>query len=95
MFIGSFPAQLDKLWKDEGGSLLARKERKCGKPSLFASSRQSGKLEFRNKIAFEDVMLSIQKLKSSFVYFLWEKTKMCIKEGPTTLVDFFEWLGSI
>ena len=44
----------------------------------------------RNKIAFEDVMLSIQKLKPSFVHLLWAETKMRIKDGPTTLVDFFE-----
>ena len=48
----------------------------------------------RNKIAFEDAMLPIQKLKPSFVHFLWAETKLCIKEGPTTLIEFIEWLGS-
>ena len=47
----------------------------------------------RNKIAFEDAMFSIQKLKSSFVYFLCAETTLCIKEGPTMLIEFIEWLG--
>ena len=48
----------------------------------------------RNKRAFEDATLSIQKLKSSFVYFLWAETTLCIKEGTTTLIEFIDWLGS-
>ena len=48
----------------------------------------------RNKIAFEDAMLSIQKLKSSFVYFLRVETTLCIKEGLTTHIEFIEWLES-
>ena len=48
----------------------------------------------RNKIAFENAMLSIQNLQASFTYFLWEETKLFIKEGPTTLIGFIEWLGS-
>ena len=46
----------------------------------------------RNKIAFEDATLSIQKF--SFVYFLKAETTLCIKEGATTLIEFIEWLGS-
>ena len=41
----------------------------------------------RNKIAFEDATLFIQKLKSSFVYFLWAKTILCIKEGIQCLLS--------
>ena len=40
----------------------------------------------RNKIAFEDDVLSIQRLKSSFIYFLWSETKLFIKDGPPSLV---------
>ena len=39
-------------------------------------------------------MLSIQSLKSSFVYFLWSETKLFIKDGLLTLVDFIDWVGS-
>ena len=46
----------------------------------------------RNKIAFEDATLSIEKF--SFLYFLWAETTLCIKEGTTTLIEFIEWLGS-
>ena len=48
----------------------------------------------RNKIAFEDVILSIRNLKASFMYLLWAEMKLCIQEGPTTLIGFIEWLGS-
>ena len=39
-------------------------------------------------------MLSIQRFKSSFVYFLWSATKLFIKDGPSTLVDFIDWVGT-
>lgn len=51
-------------------------------------------LKTKNKIAFEDNVLSIQRLKSSFVYFLWSETKLFIKDGPLTLVGFIDWVGS-
>ena len=47
----------------------------------------------RNKIAFEDSLLSIQRLKASFVYLLWSETKLWIG-GPSTLIDFIDWVGS-
>ena len=48
----------------------------------------------RNKVTFEEIELSIQRLKSSFVYLLWLETKMSIKDGPSTLVDFVDWVVS-
>ena len=51
-------------------------------------------LKTKNKIAFEDNVLSIQRLKSSFFYFLWSETKLFIKDGPLTLVGFIDWVGS-
>ena len=44
----------------------------------------------RNKIAFEEVVLSIQRLKSSFIYLLRSETKLFIKDGPSTLVRFID-----
>ena len=44
----------------------------------------------RNRIAFEDSVLSIQRLKASFVYLLWSETKLWIKDGPSTLIDFVD-----
>ena len=44
----------------------------------------------RNKIAFKDDVLSVQRLKSSFIFFLWSKTKLFIKDGPSTLVGFIK-----
>ena len=48
----------------------------------------------RNKVAFEEEELSIQRLKFSFVYFLWSKTKLSIKDGSSTLVDFVGWMAT-
>ena len=50
--------------------------------------------EARNKVAFEEEELSIQRLKFSFVYFLWSETKLSIKDGPLTLVDFVGWVAT-
>lgn len=48
----------------------------------------------RNIISFEDDMLSIPRLKAFFVYLLWLETKMFIQDGPSTLFDFIDWVGS-
>ena len=48
----------------------------------------------RNRIAFENSVLSIQRLKASFVYLLWSETKLWIKDGPSTLIDLVDWVGS-
>ena len=48
----------------------------------------------RNKISFKEEVLSIQRLRSSFVYFLWSEMKLFIKDGPSTLVDFIGWVGT-
>ena len=45
----------------------------------------------RNNIAIEDSVLSIRRLKASFLYLLWLETKLWIKGGPLTLID---WVGS-
>ena len=48
----------------------------------------------RNRIALEDSVLSIQRLKASFVYLLWSEIKLWIKDGPSTLIDLVDWVGS-
>ena len=37
----------------------------------------------------------MQKLKSFFVYFLWSESKVCIKDGPSTLFCFLSFSGSL
>ena len=46
----------------------------------------------RNRIAFEDKELSIQRLESSFVGSLWLETKGVQKEVSYLLLDFFSFL---
>ena len=48
----------------------------------------------RNRIAFDDHVLSIQRLKSVFVCFIWLETKLFIDDRSLILVSFFYWLNS-
>ena len=49
----------------------------------------------RNRLAFKDDKISIQKLKYSFLCSLWSEAKLFIVECPQTLVNFIDWLGSL
>ncbi|KAJ9701497.1 hypothetical protein PVL29_006726 [Vitis rotundifolia] len=48
----------------------------------------------RNKIAFDNEALSLQRLKNSFVCNLFSWTKSCLDGEPRTLINFVDWLGS-
>ena len=48
----------------------------------------------RNRLVFKDDVLSIQRLKYSFVLSLWSEAKLFIVECPLTIVNFIDWLGS-
>ena len=48
----------------------------------------------RNRLAFENVELLIQRLKNSFVCNFWSLTKIFIDDAPLTLISFFDWLSS-
>ena len=48
----------------------------------------------RNRLAFKDDELSIQRLKYSFLFSLWSEAKLFIVEHPITIVNFIDWLGS-
>ena len=87
-----FPCLVRQTLEGWRGSFVGKKRKevcKAGPLCIFWTIWKA-----RNKLAFEDASLSIQKLKSSFMYSLWAKTRICIKEGPSTLMHFFEWLGS-
>ena len=48
----------------------------------------------RNRLAFKDDELSIQRLKYSFLSSLWSEAKLFIVDRPLTIVNFIDWLGS-
>ena len=48
----------------------------------------------RNRLAFNDDVLSIQRLKYLFVFSLWSEAKLFIADCPLTLVSFIDWLSS-
>ena len=47
----------------------------------------------RNRIVFRDDIMSIQKLKSLFIFLLWMEAKLFIENGHPTLVGFIDWVG--
>ena len=47
----------------------------------------------RNLLAFGNEVLSIQRLKHSFVCNLWSWVRVFIVLSLRSLVSFFEWLG--
>ena len=44
----------------------------------------------RNKVAFENEDLLIQRMKNSFVCNIWSWSKSCIVERPLRLINFFD-----
>ena len=49
----------------------------------------------RNRLAFKDDVISIQRLKYSFLCSLWSEAKLFIVECPQTLVNFIDWVRSL
>ena len=66
--------------------ICEKEEEGCLESKSFVSLLDG--LEGKEQSCFEEKELSIQRLKFSFVYFLWSETKLSIKDGPLTLVDF-------
>ena len=48
----------------------------------------------RNRLTFKDDVLSIQRLKYSFVLSIWSESKLFIVDCPLTIVNFIDWLDS-
>ena len=87
-----FPSSVRETLLGWNGSFVGKKRKvvwQAGPLCLFRSVRKA-----RNRIVFEDSVLSIQRLKASFMYLLWPKTKLFIKDGPLTLIDFIDWVGT-
>ncbi|RVW47359.1 Ribosome maturation factor RimM [Vitis vinifera] len=86
------PATVKEMLLGWNGTFVGKKSKGVWKASPLCLFWTVWKT--RNKVAFEEEELSIQRLKSSFVYFLWLETKRSIKDGPLTLVDFVGWVAS-
>ena len=50
-------------------------------------------LKERNSIVFDNEVLSIQRMKNSFVCNLFSWAKSCLEVGPLSLINFVDWLG--
>ena len=47
----------------------------------------------RNVIVFRNEVLSIQRVEYFFIYLLWSETKMSVVDGPSTIVQFIDWVS--
>ena len=47
----------------------------------------------RNRIAFREGSLAVQRLKNSFVYNLWIWNRLYLGEEASLLIGFLEWLS--
>ena len=86
------PATVKEMLSGWKGTLVGKKRKGVWRASPLCLFWTVWKA--RKKVAFEEEELSIQRLKSSFVYFLWSETKLSIKDGPSTLVDFVGWVAT-
>ena len=73
------------------GSFVGKKRKKVWRAAPFYIFWTVWKA--RNRLAFKDDVLSIQRLKYSFLSF-WSKAKLFIVDCPLTIVSFIDWLGS-
>ena len=48
----------------------------------------------RNRLVFEGVDISINRIKSTFLSNLWSWVNLCSVERPRSLIDFLFWMGS-
>ena len=48
----------------------------------------------RNRIAFRDGAVDVQKLKHSFVYNLWSWNSLYIDEEISSLIGFLYWVAA-
>lgn len=74
-----------------GGSFVGRKRKRGGAQLLCASF---GQFERRDRRSYKNKKLSDQILKSLFLCNLLSWTKLYIVEGPMSLFDVSDWIGS-
>ncbi|RVW51870.1 putative ribonuclease H protein [Vitis vinifera] len=89
---GCCQPRLRRRFRGGMGLLWGRRGRVFGKQVLCAFFGRFGRQG--TKLLFEEEELSIQRLKTSFIYFLWSEMKRSIKDGPLTLVDFVGLKGN-
>ena len=86
------PATVKEMLLGWNGTFVGKKRKGVWRASLLCLFWTVWKA--RNKVAFEEEELSIQRLKFSFVYFLWLEMKLSIKDGHLTSVDFVGWVAT-
>ena len=88
-YLGKSPLQDTLLsWK---GFRVLRKMKKVWQASPLCLFWTMWKV--RNMVAFKDEVLSLQRLKCSFVFLLWSETELSIVGGPSTLIGFIDRVG--
>ena len=85
------PATVKEMFLRWNGTFVGKKRKGVWKASPLCLFWTLWKT--RNKVAFEEIELSIQRLKSSFVYLLWSETDV-YKRWSLDL-SWFCWLGGL
>ena len=86
-----FPSSVRETFLEWKWSFVGKKRRAVWNASLLCLFWS---VWVRNRLAFEGGVLSIQSLKAFFVYLLWLESKLFIKDGHSTLIDFIDWVDS-
>ena len=74
------------------GSFVVKAHKKAWKVALLCIFWTVWKE--RNLLMFDNMTISIHRVKSSFVYNLWSWSRASIDMRPISLVSFIDWLGS-
>ena len=80
------PSSVGKTLLGWHGSFVGKKRKKVWRAGSLCIFWVVWKT--RSRIAFDDEVLLIQRLKNPFVCFLWSETKMSINDGSLILVSF-------
>ena len=89
---GVLPSSVRETLLSWHGSFVGKKRKKVWRAAPLYIFWMVWKA--RNRLAFKDDVLSIPRLKYSFVLSLWSEAKLFIVDCPLTIVSFIDWLGS-
>ena len=73
------------------GSFVGKRRKKAWMAAPFAFFGQYGGKETGS--FFENVIISINRMKSTFLCNLWSSVNLHSVERPRSLVDFLTWVG--
>ena len=86
-----FPLSVKETLLSWHGSFVGKRRNKAWMATPFCISWTIWRE--RNILVFEDVTISINRMKSTFLCNLWSWVNLYSVERPRSLVDFLTWVG--